>query len=504
MLESAGGRSRSGPSRNADYRPALDLILERLKVRRALLVAALVDSRQTADLPESDRALIDDTVDLATVGDLVALRLRLTTGQGRIGQAPGAPKAGNNSKRLRLRVAVPGYGPADAPRLATEISASSTAKAVEAAPAQRQPAGAGTVRINEWWRDDPAECYWMEITNREDLGANVRALQRDGSGRENWSYTLVTALRPGDIVLHWHKERDRTPGIVGYSRAAEGPFDDALVWNARGSYGQSRAPIDEPQPAWRYDLTGYTPLPAPVDQAAFQRAEAALQEIKRNLEATHPGPLYFPFAFFASRPLRAMQAYLVKFPAAILDAVPELSVIPCTRQSPVPTANDRPTAAGRSGKSRPGGSGYLSDPVLKLALERHAVARAAELYPGYDVRDVGATRSYDLDVTWNTEEIHVEVKGSSGTADAVELTSNEVDHASTAATHLVVVDQIEWSRLPDGQIKTHGGRVRRWTTWVPHSEDLQPTRYRYRLPDDGSLLPAADGESRVTRAWPGA
>jgi hypothetical protein len=252
-------------------------------------------------------------------------------------------------------------------------------------------------------------------------------------------------------VLHWQKTRGGAPGIVGYSRAAEGPFDDALVWNARGSYGQSRAPVDDPRPAWRYDLAGFTPLAAAVDQAAFQRVEPALQEIRRRLEATYPGPLYFPFAFFTSRPLRAMQAYLVKFPAAILDAVPELAVIPRIRQSAVARPTEGPAARGRRGGSRSGGSGYLTDPVLKLALERHAVARAAALYArDYDVRDIGATRSYDLLVTRDVEEIHVEVKGSSATADSVELTGNEVDHAPTAVTHLVVVDQIEWSRLPDG------------------------------------------------------
>jgi hypothetical protein len=121
----------------------------------------------------------------------------LTSRQGRIGQAPGAPKAGNNSRRLRLRVDVPGYGPADAGRLATDIASVLTQTAAEGGdgavrviPAQQRPADDGAVRINGWWRDDPAECYWMEITNRDDLGANVRALQREGvavrTGRTPW------------------------------------------------------------------------------------------------------------------------------------------------------------------------------------------------------------------------------------------------------------------------------------------------------------------------------
>jgi hypothetical protein len=110
--------------------------------------------------------------------------------------------------------------------------------------------------------------------------------------------------------------------------------------------------------------------------------------------------------------------------------------------------------------------------VLKVALERHAVKRAEALYSDYMVADVGATQPYDLHATNDAEEIHIEVKGSSGTAEKVELTRNEVDHAHGVATHLVVVDQIEWRRLPSGEVQTSGGRggagapgPRRTRTW---------------------------------------
>ncbi|RQX16710.1 hypothetical protein DDE19_14045 [Micromonospora ureilytica] len=493
VLESAGGTSSTGPSRNSDYIPALELILARLRTLGAVLVSGVVDSRQTGHLPESERTVLDRPLRLSVVDDLAALRLQLTSRQGRIGQAPNAPKAGNNRKRLRLRIEAPGYGPTDAPRLATEIArpAAAPASSDSAAelPAQRRSGEPGSLRLNEWWQDDPAECFWLEISDRDDLGANVQALQRDGSGRENWSYALVTALRPGDIVLHWHKTQHQVPAIVGYSRAVDGPFEDELVWQARGTYGQSRPTNPLPQPSWRYELTGYTPLPTAVDQSAFQRAETALREIKQTLDEAYPAPLYYPFAFYASRPVRVMQAYLVKFPAAILDAVPELAAIPRSRV-PQPV---RPTPQPRSSprrKARSSGSGYIADPVLKVALERHAVRRAAALYQDYEVADVGATRSYDLHAVKGTEEVHIEVKGSSGSAENVQLTKGEKDHAyKEVATHLVVVDQIEWTRLPDGEIQTRGGRIRRWTSWTPHDDDLTATHYRYRLPDGGVELP---------------
>ncbi|MDG4772704.1 DUF3883 domain-containing protein [Solwaraspora sp. WMMD792] len=491
LLESAGGRGGLAPSRNSDYTTALELLLARLRSRGAVLVDALVDSKRTAHLPETERRLLDGPVSLAAVDDLAALRLQLTSRQGRIGQPPGAPKAGNNRKRLRLRLHVPGYSPGEVHRLSADLAAGSSVslasgRSSAVPPQSRGSVERGTVRLNEWWRTDPAECYWLEITNRDDLGANVQALQRDGSGRENWSYALVTALRPGDVVLHWHQTQRQVPGIVGYSFAADGPFEDELVWHARGSYGQARPTVGRPQPSWRYELADYTALPTPVDQVAFQRAEAALREIRARLEAAYSGPLYFPFAFSDSRPVRVMQAYLVKFPAVILDAVPELAAIPRRRVPQV-----EPIPAGGPGKRRSrraSGSGYVADPLLRRALERHAVRRAGALYKGWTVEDVGDRESYDLRATKDGEEVHVEVKGSSGLADTVELTRNEVRHAHGAVTHLVVVDQIEWARRPSGEITTAGGRVRRWVAWTPMDEDLEPTRYRYKLSDSGAEL----------------
>ncbi|WP_231639954.1 protein NO VEIN domain-containing protein [Micromonospora sp. NRRL B-16802] len=488
ILESAGGVTAVGLARNSDYTPALELILGRLRTWGALLVDALVDSQRTEQLPESERRVLDRSVRLSDVEDL--------SRQGRIGQAPGAQKAGNNRKRLRLRVEVPGYGVTDAARLAADLAkgvpaGSATPRPSSPLPAPRRAGEPGVVRLNEWWRDDPAECYWLEITDRDDIGANVQALQRDGSGRENWSYALVTALRPGDIVLHWHKTKHQAPGIVGYSRAVEGPFEDELVWQARGTYGQSRPANHEPQPSWRYELTGYTPLPAPVDQTAFQYAETALRQIKQKLDATYQGPLYFPFAFYASRPVRVMQAYLVKLPVAILDAVPELAAVPRVHASrPARTAPRPAGSPTRKARSR-GGSGYIADPVLRQALERHAVDRAAALYDGYDIEEMG--KPYDLRAVKGDQELHIEVKGSSGTADTVELTKNEVHHAYDAETHLVVVDQIQWSRDPNGEIVTSGGRVRRWTSWTPHDDRLEAIRYRYRLPTADAELPDLAG-----------
>ncbi len=103
---------------------------------------------------------------------------------------------------------------------------------------------------------------------------------------------------------------------------------------------------------------------------------------------------------------------------------------------------------------------------------------------GYAVTDVGAIESYDVLAIQGAEELHIEVKGSTGTADAVELTANEVTHArAVIPTDLVVADEIKWTRLDDGTIQTSGGRRRSWRNWQPAEKDLTASRYRYRLPE---------------------
>jgi hypothetical protein len=65
IVESSGGRTRSGVPRNADYRTALFHLLYRLKQRDATLAHAVVDSRITQHLPEPQRTLVDTPVRLA-------------------------------------------------------------------------------------------------------------------------------------------------------------------------------------------------------------------------------------------------------------------------------------------------------------------------------------------------------------------------------------------------------------------------------------------------------
>jgi len=297
ILESMSGRAEGRAPRNTDYRPALELLLKRLKARRAVIEAALVDSRRTRQLPEASRSLTTHPVPLAHIADVPAMRRRLTNAQTTIGQSPDARLPGNSTKRIRLRLTVPGYDVTDAGRLAADL--------------------------------------------------------------------------------------------------ANGPSPDA-----------------------------------------------------------------------ASEPSR---------------------LPPSPRQPTIGDEGERPREGGRSS-----GSGYLTDQELKRAIERHAVRTVMDHYrlvEGYEVKDVGDQESYDIRASRGTEKLHIEVKGSSGLADKVNLTRNEVDHAHGNGTHLVIVDQIRWRRLPGGGIETSGGRARRWIAWTPAEEHLTPTQFWYHPPAHTEELP---------------
>ncbi|MGW0892813.1 hypothetical protein [Saccharopolyspora sp. NPDC002578] len=87
-----------------------------------MLLAALVVSTRVSGLPEQERTLVSGPLELATIADIGRLRLDITSAQGRVGLPAGATKEGNNRKRIQLRLTVPGYGPADAARLAAELA----------------------------------------------------------------------------------------------------------------------------------------------------------------------------------------------------------------------------------------------------------------------------------------------------------------------------------------------------------------------------------------------
>ena len=176
--------------------------------------------------------------------------------------------------------------------------------------------------INEWWSGQPEECYWVEITDRSDLGVNLLSPKLAQNGKETPSYTLVSYVRPGDVVFHYWKGESTPPAIVGCSLVTASARDDTIDWQPHGTYGKGFSGFSN-RDAWLAPLEGYQDLPSPVSLERARELEPDLRAIRDSLRA-QVGATYFPFAFSNKRPLRAAQGYLQKLPAAVVELVPEL------------------------------------------------------------------------------------------------------------------------------------------------------------------------------------
>lgn len=153
-------------------------------------------------------------------------------------------------------------------------------------------------------------------------------------------------------------------------------------------------------------------------------------------------------------------------------------------------AEDIASAAGKSRGRRSSaqgkGQGFGLSKKQKHAVERCSMDQAMEYYRsrGWTVRDVGATRSYDIHATREHEELFIEVKGTTSAGQSVVLTANEVDlHRSKfPQTALFVVSEIALGGSSDAPVAS-GGNAREIQPWMPGQDDLFPMAYRYVLPD---------------------
>jgi len=126
----------------------------------------------------------------------------------------------------------------------------------------------------------------------------------------------------------------------------------------------------------------------------------------------------------------------------------------------------------------------LSAPERR-AIELHAQTLAEEYFVdfGFTVVDVSRNLPFDLLCTRGNEELHVEVKGTTGLGEEVVLTKNEVAHARENAGKMVlaVVSRIRLERMPGGPQVT-GGKLTVWQPWAIDDGEMLPTQFRYTPP----------------------
>jgi hypothetical protein len=178
------------------------------------------------------------------------------------------------------------------------------------------------VPINRWWDSQPdRERLWLETTDRSDFGVDLNAPQQDDSGRDRWSYSLINEIGDGDVVFHYHSPQR---AIVAWSRAVGGVWDDEVTWAAHGRSAREHGVVPYRRPGWRLGLDGPFPLSRPVTTDELAANQDSLRLVRGRLQSAHAGTLYFPFEISDLRPPRAGQAYLTKFPSALIDLFPTL------------------------------------------------------------------------------------------------------------------------------------------------------------------------------------
>lgn len=156
---------------------------------------------------------------------------------------------------------------------------------------------------------------------------------------------------------------------------------------------------------------------------------------------------------------------------------------------PDPQAEEAKQAVERV--ARPGGAGGQGrglNAEQRRAVELRAVAVVTRWLEGagWDVEDVSLKRrGYDLHAGQGDEELHVEVKGTTGSGASVILTPNEVRHAGANPRQamLAVVSGIELSET-DGSWRAAGGVKRVFRRWRIADGALEPLGYEWILPPD--------------------
>lgn len=133
------------------------------------------------------------------------------------------------------------------------------------------------------------------------------------------------------------------------------------------------------------------------------------------------------------------------------------------------------------------GQGFQQSVEVRQAIERWAMHQARERLEadGWNVTDVSARESYDFHCERESEELHVEVKGTQSDGRQVLLTKNEVAHARSSYPDvaLYILAHVEVSE-ESGRVEASGGQDRMFEPWLVDDESLEPLGYSYTVPTE--------------------
>ena len=180
-----------------------------------------------------------------------------------------------------------------------------------------------------WWSGYPEERYWFESSDRTDVGADLRAPLHDATGGETWRYCLFREARLGDIVYHYDSNRQ---AVIASSIVA-GPAEPRRIeWVARGSYAKRRSAVLEEVDGYRLPLVSTNWITSPLTLEQLRLAKDVLLAVEASALSKGSRPLYFPFEL-SKRPVRPLQGYAFKLPAAFVAAFPQIARLDSPKES---------------------------------------------------------------------------------------------------------------------------------------------------------------------------
>lgn len=165
-----------------------------------------------------------------------------------------------------------------------------------------------------WWAELDGERYWLESTDRLDIGEDLKAPLVDESMKPNWRYGLFLDAAIGDIVFHYDK---KISAISSVSRIAGQAEEAPITWAARGTYARERGAVPSEVPGYRIPLSDHRKLETPVTLEELRAASSELGTIYSSIPST--GARYFPFELSA-RAVRPLQGYAFKIPRSFVEA----------------------------------------------------------------------------------------------------------------------------------------------------------------------------------------
>jgi hypothetical protein len=112
----------------------------------------------------------------------------------------------------------------------------------------------------DWWDGLPQERFWCEVTDRRDIGADLKCPQTDEEGHAYWSYSLIHSVVPGDVVFTIPRVRRRS--LV--RRSPVDRLQSALLSGRRTVVGRKKHESRAARPGWWRPLYGFVPASDPL------------------------------------------------------------------------------------------------------------------------------------------------------------------------------------------------------------------------------------------------